>query len=49
MKEEQEQVFQSVDKKSQVIITGWLDNKPVLMLSNYLGKNPTDECSNYDR
>ena len=38
MEEERGKIFQFVDKKSQVVITAWLDNKPVLMLSNYLAK-----------
>jgi len=49
MKEERGEMIEFVDDKSEVVITAWLDNKPVLMLSNYLGKEPTDQCSRYDR
>lgn len=49
MKEPRGTMIELVDEKSQIVITVWVDSKPVLMLSNYLGKEPTDQCSRYDR
>ena len=32
-----------------MVITTWTDNKPVLMLSNFVGKEPMDQCKRFDR
>ena len=38
-----------VDSKKRVVITTWHDNKRVVMLSNYIGKDPVDTCKWVDR
>ena len=40
MKEPRETMIELVDEKFQIVITVWVDSKPVLMLSNYLGIEP---------
>lgn len=42
-------IIEMVDQKEQIVITTWIDNKPVLMLSNYIGKEPTNKCTRFDR
>ena len=38
-----------VDSDEKVVVTAWHDNKRVLMLSNYIGKDPVDTCQRFDR
>ena len=38
-----------VDSKKRIVITAWHDNKRVVMLSNYIGKDPVDTCKWVDR
>ena len=42
-------IIEVTDQKKQVVITTWTDNKPVLMLSNFVGKEPVDQCKRFDR
>lgn len=37
------------DSNKKVVITAWDDNKDVLMLSNYICKDPVDACERFDR
>ena len=32
-----------------IVVCVWYDNKRLVTMSNYLGKNPVSECSRYDR
>ena len=38
-----------MDKTSQAVVTNSFDSKPVLMISNYIGKVPVDKCKRSDR
>ena len=38
-----------VDSKKKVVITVWHGNKRVLMLSNYIRKDPVETCKKFDR
>ena len=38
-----------VDSEKKVVVTAWHDNKRVLMLSNYIGKDPVDTCQRFGR
>ena len=38
-----------VDSKKKVVIIVWHDNKRVLMLSNYIRKDPVETCKTFDR
>lgn len=40
---------QNVNKEGSVVVTSWLDRKRVLMISNYIGKDPVGECTRYIR
>ena len=42
-------IIEVTDQKKQVVITTWTDNKPVLMLSNFVGKEPVDQCKRFDQ
>ena len=42
-------IIEVTDPKKQVVITTWIDNKPVLMLSNFVGKERVDQCKRFDR
>ena len=33
-----------VDKMESIVVTEWFDNKRVLTVSNYIGKEPLDAC-----
>ena len=37
------------DSKNQFVVTSWFNNKPVLILFNYVGIDPADKCKRYDR
>ena len=37
------------DAKNNSLLPNWFDNKPVLMISNFVGKEPVDKCLRYDR
>ncbi|XP_047135563.1 piggyBac transposable element-derived protein 2-like [Hydra vulgaris] len=37
-----------VDTNNKIVVTSWFDNKRVLTLSNYIGKNPVGTCKRYD-
>ena len=45
---EERSIMEFVDERSKIVITVWLDSKPVLMLSKYIGKEPINQCSRYD-
>ena len=32
-----------------LVVTAWFDNKIVLVISNFVGKNPIGECVRFDR
>jgi hypothetical protein len=36
------------DEKS-FVITSWYDNKRVLMITNFFGKQPVGKCTRYDK
>ena len=38
-----------VEKDHNLIIRGWYDNRRVLTISNFVGKNPVSEANRYDR
>ena len=38
-----------VDKKESVVVTAWFDNKQVLTISNYIGKEPLGACKSCDK
>ena len=42
-------ITEVVDSTGRIVVTSWNDNKPVLMLSNVVGKEPTDTCKRFDR
>nr|XP_004209154.1 piggyBac transposable element-derived protein 2-like [Hydra vulgaris] len=37
-----------VDTNNKIVVASWFDNKRVLTLSNYIGKNPVGTCKRYD-
>ena len=40
---------QFADKQNGVVITAWYDNIRVIMVSNFLGKDPEEEAKSYDK
>ena len=38
-----------VDSTNSVVVTAWFDNKQVLTVSNFAGKEPTNLCKRYER
>ena len=38
-----------VDSSRSIVVTAWYDNKQVLTLSNYVGKDPIGKCNCYDK
>ena len=38
-----------IDKKESIVITAWFDNKQVFTISNYIGKEPLDDCKCSDK
>jgi hypothetical protein len=36
-----------VNKERSVVVTSWYDSKRVLMISNFIGKEPVGECTRY--
>lgn len=38
-----------VDDKNGLVICAWFDNRRVLTISNFLGKDPVDEAKRYDK
>lgn len=38
-----------VDTTDTVVVTAWFDNKRVLTISNFAGKEPVDTCKRFDR
>ena len=37
------------DSKAGLVICAWYDNRQVLTISNFLGKDPISNCKRYDR
>ena len=40
---------QNVNKERSVVVTSWYDSRRVLMISNFIGKEPVGECTRYIR
>ena len=40
---------ESMNDKKSVVVTSWYDNKRVLMISNFVGKQPVGKCTRYDK
>ena len=40
---------QNVNKDKSVVVTSWYDSKRVLMISNFVGKEPVGKCTRYIR
>ncbi|XP_028399194.1 piggyBac transposable element-derived protein 3-like isoform X1 [Dendronephthya gigantea] len=40
---------QNVNKERSVVVTSWYDSKRVLMISNFIGRDPVGECTRYVR
>ena len=40
---------QHVNKERSVVVTSWYDSRRVLMISNFIGKEPVGECTRYIR
>lgn len=48
-KKERGDVAQFTDAKAGLVICAWYDNRRVLTISNFLGKDPVSNCKLYDR
>lgn len=42
-------IDQFVDTQSGLVVCAWYDNRRVLTLSNYVGKDPVDQATRWDR
>ena len=42
-------IFERVEKDHNLVICGWYDNRRVLTISNFVGKEPVSEANRYDR
>jgi antitoxin component YwqK of YwqJK toxin-antitoxin module len=40
---------ENTSKGKSVVVTSWYDNKKVMMISNFVGKEPVGKCTNYDK
>ena len=38
-----------VDSSKNLVVVSWYDNRGVLTISNFIGKEPTYECKRYDK
>ena len=42
-------IQQITDSDNDIVVCSWFDNKRVLTMSNFIGKDPVDGCTRYDR
>lgn len=40
---------ENIDKDKSLVVTSWYDNKRVVLISNFFGKELVGECSRFDR
>ena len=39
---------ENLDKDNSLVVTSWFDNKRVLIIPNFTGKEPLGECVRFD-
>ena len=42
-------IEESVDSSKNLVVVSWYDNRRVLAISNFVGKEPVEECKRYDK